>query len=190
MTKKNFASMILGTIGGVLFAIGMCMTMLPEWNAFNQGVGIGAVGAVVLLITLLVRRKMEGKPMFVPLSFKTVGITLLAIIGALALGVGMCMTMLPEWNAFNQGVGIGAVGAVVLLITLLVRRKMEGKPMFVPLSFKTVGITLLAIIGALALGVGMCMTMIWNMLIFGIIVGLVGIVLLLALIPLCKGLKD
>lgn len=120
MTKKNLVSMILGTIGGVLFAIGMCMCMLPEWNAFNQGV---------------------------------------------------------------------VVGAVVLITMLLARRKMEGKPM-IQLNLKTIGIALPALIGALALGVGMCLTMLWGHLPLGIIVGLIGIVLLLALIPLCKGLKD
>lgn len=62
MQKKNFVSLILGTIGGILFAIGMCMCLLPEWGAFTQGVVIAVIGAVVLLILLLVRRKMEGKP--------------------------------------------------------------------------------------------------------------------------------
>ncbi len=62
MKKKNFVSMVLGTVGGILFAIGMCMCLLPEWGAFTQGVIIAAVGIVVLLAMLLVRRKMEGKP--------------------------------------------------------------------------------------------------------------------------------
>jgi hypothetical protein len=43
--------------------------------------------------------------------------------------------------------------------------------------------------GAIVLGVGMCMSMIWNMMVPGIIVGIVGIVLLLCLIPVIKGLK-
>mgnify|MGYP002555103960 CR=1 FL=1 len=48
---------------------------------------------------------------------------------------------------------------------------------------------LLGVIGALVLGVGMCMVMIWSMMIPGILVGIVGIILLLCLIPLVKGLK-
>ena len=48
---------------------------------------------------------------------------------------------------------------------------------------------MLGIVGALVLGVGMCMVMVWSMLIPGILVGVVGIVLLLCLIPLIKGLK-
>jgi len=72
---------------------------------------------------------------------------------------------------------------------VIVRRKMEGKPVIVKLSGKTIGSILLGIVGALAFGVGMCMVMVWEMLIQGILVGVVGIVLLLCLIPLIKGLK-
>ena len=43
MTKKNFVTLILGTVGGILFALGMCMAMLPEWNAFTPGIVVGAV---------------------------------------------------------------------------------------------------------------------------------------------------
>ena len=31
MKKSNFFAMILGTIGTVFFALGMCMSLLPEW---------------------------------------------------------------------------------------------------------------------------------------------------------------
>lgn len=122
MKKKNFVSMIMGTIGGILFALGMCMCMLPEWNAFSQGVTVGAVGLVVLLAMGIVRRKMEGKPA-------------------------------------------------------------------VKLNAKAVGTVLLGVVGALVLGAGMCMVMVWNMLVWGIVVGIAGIILLLCLIPICKGLK-
>ena len=68
-------------------------------------------------------------------------------------------------------------------------RKMAGKPMIVKLTAKTFGTILLGIVGALALGVGMCMVMVWEMMIQGVLVGIVGIVLLLCLIPVVKGLK-
>lgn len=42
---------------------------------------------------------------------------------------------------------------------------------------------------ALVLGVGMCMIMVWNLMLPGILVGIVGIVLLLMLIPMFLGLK-
>lgn len=47
MKKKNFVSMIMGTVGGILFAIGMCMVMV--WNMLIQGILVGLVGIVLLL---------------------------------------------------------------------------------------------------------------------------------------------
>lgn len=114
---------------------------------------------------------------------------LMGIVGGILFALGMCMCLISEWNAFRQGVIVGAIGIVILLIMLIVRRKMQGKPP-ITLSRKAVGAIALGIAGALALGVGMCMTMVWEgLLIWGIVVGLIGIVLLLCLIPLCKGLK-
>ena len=113
MSKKNFVSMILGTIGGILFALGMCMAMIPEWNAVKPGVVVGCVGAVVLLIMLMVRRKMEGKPVFVKLTAKTIGTVVLGVAGALILGVGMCMVMV--WDMLIWGVVVGLVGIILLL---------------------------------------------------------------------------
>ena len=45
------------------------------------------------------------------------------------------------------------------------------------------------IIGALAFGVGMCFCMVWGQMIPGVVIGLAGIVVLMCLIPLCRGLK-
>lgn len=113
MSKKNFITLILGTVGGILFALGMCMAMLPEWGTFNQGIVMGCVGLVVLLVMLAVRRKMEGKPVIVKLDGKTIGTILLGVVGALALGIGMCMVMI--WNMLVWGVVVGLIGIVLLL---------------------------------------------------------------------------
>lgn len=112
MKKSSFVAMILGTIGGLLFALGMCMALLPEWNAFVPGVIMGAAGIVVLFIMVFVWRKMEHKE---PLKIngKTIGTVLVAIVGALLLGAGMSLVM-----AFEQliiGTLVGIVGIVVLL---------------------------------------------------------------------------
>ncbi|MGN1160242.1 MAG: hypothetical protein ACI4SE_08580 [Lachnospiraceae bacterium] len=112
MKKSTFVAMILGTIGGILFALGMCMALIPEWNAFRPGVIMGVIGVVVLLIMVFVWRKMENKEPIRP-SGKTIGATLLGIVGALLLGVGMCLTMV--WSHMVAGVVIGIIGIVVLL---------------------------------------------------------------------------
>ena len=113
---------------------------------------------------------------------------ILSTEGGILFALGMCMALLPEWGAMTQGIVIGAVGAVILLVMVLVRRKMDGKPAIV-FNGRAIGTTLLGILGAVVLGVGMCMVMVWEMLIPGIIVGIVGILLLLCLIPVIKGLK-
>lgn len=112
MKKSTFTAMILGTIGGILFALGMCMALIPEWNAFQPGVVTGVIGAVVLLAMVLVWRKMENKAP-VKLSGRTIGAILIGIVGALLLGVGMCLTMV--WSHMVAGIIVGIVGIVVLL---------------------------------------------------------------------------
>ncbi len=112
MKKSTFVAMILGTIGGILFALGMCMALIPEWNAFRPGVIMGVIGAVVLLIMVFVWRRMENKEP-IKLSGKVIGATLLGIVGALLLGVGMCLTMV--WSHMVVGIVIGIVGIVVLI---------------------------------------------------------------------------
>lgn len=122
MKKSNFIALVLGTISGVLFALGMCMALLPEWDSFEMGIVFGAVGIVLSIITALVWCKMENKK-------------------------------LP---------------------------KMSGKNVF--RVFYTV-------FACLVLGIGMCMCLVWDMIVWGTLVGLVGIILLIALIPMIKGIK-
>jgi len=112
MKKSNFIAMILGTIGGILLAIGMCMCLLPEWNAFKPGVVMGCVGLVVLLITVMVWRKMENKSP-IHLTGKTVLTVVLGIVGALLFGVGMCHVMV--WSNIVFGIIIGIAGIIPLL---------------------------------------------------------------------------
>lgn len=112
MKKSTFVAMILGTIGGILFALGMCMALIPEWNAFRPGVIMGVIGAIILLVMVLVWRKMENKAPVKP-SGKTIVATLIGIVGALLFGVGMCLTMV--WSNMVVGIIVGIVGIVVLL---------------------------------------------------------------------------
>ena len=104
MKKKDFITLIMSTVGGILFALGMCMALLPEWGAMVPGVVIGIIGAVILLVMILVRRKMDGK---------AIGTTLLGVFGAIVLGVGMCMTMV--WSMMIPGIIVGIIGIVALL---------------------------------------------------------------------------
>ena len=112
MKKSSFVAMMLGTVSGVLFALAMCMTLLPEWNAFKSGVVFGVVGIILGLITLIVWRKMEHKAP-IKLNGRMVALTIFGIIGALTLGVGMCFCMV--WGNIVLGTIIGLVGILLLL---------------------------------------------------------------------------
>lgn len=111
------------------------------------------------------------------------------VIGGLLFSLGMCMALLEEWEMFNEGVILGAIGVVLLIFTWFIYRKMSGKKSK-KVNWKTVAKTIYGIFAALVFGAGMCMIMVYNMMVYGIIVGVVGILLLLFLIPMCFGLKD
>ena len=112
MKKKDFITLVMSTVGGILFALGMCMALIPEWNAFKPGIVFGSVGLLLGLITYLLWRKMEHKNP-IQISGKTLLTLLTGILGALTLGIGMCFSMV--WNKLALGIGIGLTGIVILL---------------------------------------------------------------------------
>lgn len=113
MEKKNFISLVFGVIGGLLFGIGMCMCLLPEWDMFTPGVVITAVGALALIILALVRWKMAGKPA-AKVNWKVTGKVIYGVVSTLVLGLGMCMIMVFE-GMMIPGIIVGVVGIVMLL---------------------------------------------------------------------------
>ena len=112
MKKSTWVAMILGTVGGVLFALGMCMALLPEWGLFSQGFACGAAGLAVLLIDLLVWRRMEGKAP-IRITLKALGTAAVGVLGALLLGVGMCLSR--GFGNMVPGILVGLLGILLLL---------------------------------------------------------------------------
>lgn len=112
MKKSSFTAMIMGTIGGILTAIGMCMSLLPQWNEFKPGVVMGCAGLSVLLAALITWRKMEHKSP-IRLNGKTILTGILGVSGALVLGVGMCLAMV--WGKMVLGIVTGIAGIIALL---------------------------------------------------------------------------
>ena len=84
MNKKSFVSLVAGVLGGLTFGIGMCMCLLPEWDLFNTGVVVAAIGAVILLVLAIVLRKMSGKPAGKP-NWKLIGRIAYGTLAALVL---------------------------------------------------------------------------------------------------------
>lgn len=113
--KSSFVSLILGTVSGVLFSLGMCMALLPEWNAFTEGVVFGAVGMVLSIITALVWCRMENKKL-PNMNPKNILRTVYAVISVLVLGAGMCLCLV--WQQIIWGTLIGLLG-IIMLIALI-----------------------------------------------------------------------
>ncbi len=112
MKKSSFVAMLLGTVSGMLFALGMCMALIQEWHSFTPGLVFGCVGILLGLITVIVWRKMEHKPP-IRMSGKSVLTMIVGIVGTLALGVGMCFCMV--WEKMIAGIIIGLVGIFIWL---------------------------------------------------------------------------
>lgn len=113
----------------------------------------------------------------------------LGTISAVLFALGMCMALIQDWDAFRPGIIFGCIGLILGLITLAVWRKIEHKQP-IHITGKAVLSVIIGVAGALALGVGMCFTMVWGKMLLGIVVGLIGIIVRLSLIPLTKGIKD
>lgn len=115
MKLSSFVSMILGTVSGMLFALGMCMCLVPEFGSFKVGVIFGVIGLVLGLITFFVWRKMENKA---PIKFngKKISFAVFGVLGALVLGVGMCFCLV--WDNLLLGCVIGFAG-IIMLVSLV-----------------------------------------------------------------------
>lgn len=116
MKKENFITLVLGTVFGLIFALGMCMCLLPEWNMFNTGVGCGVVGFIGLLVTLFTYRKLSGKQ-GVKIPAKTVGKIIYGIFASLVFGAGMGLIMAFE-GMMLIGMIVGIIGIVLLLFLI------------------------------------------------------------------------
>ena len=111
MKKSSYVAMVPGAFSLFLFAIGTCMTLVPELNAFTPGVVFGCLGIISATVTLTIWRKMENKAP-ISLSPKTILGTVIGLAGALLLGLGTCFHML--WSQMIVGAFIGLLGITAL----------------------------------------------------------------------------
>ena len=115
MKKSNFIALVLGTVSGVLFSLGMCMALLPQWDAFTEGVIFGGIGLILGIITFFVWCKMEHKKL-PKMNGKNILRTVYGIVAALVLGIGMCLCLV--WEQIVWGTLVGLLG-IIMLIALI-----------------------------------------------------------------------
>lgn len=118
MKKETLLEIILGTIGGLIFAIGMCMCLLPEWNLFTQGVVVSIVGFMTLLCIIPIYRKEHPRKPHGPINWGIVLTFVVGIAGSLIMGFGMSKIMVGEASQTDMIVGLitGVVGLVICVL--------------------------------------------------------------------------
>jgi len=118
MKKETLLEIILGTIGGLVFAIGMCMCLLPEWNLFTQGVVVSIIGFIILLCIIPVYRKEHPRKPHGPINWGLVLTFAVGIVGSLIMGFGMSKVMVGEASTTDMLVGIitGVVGLIICVL--------------------------------------------------------------------------
>lgn len=118
MKKETLIEIILGTIGGLIFAIGMCMCLLPEWNLFTQGVIVAIIGFIILLCIIPVYRKDHPKKSHEPINWGIVLTFIIGIVGSLIMGFGMSKVMVGESSQTDILVGIitGIIGLIICVL--------------------------------------------------------------------------
>ena len=118
MKKETLLEIILGTIGGLVFAIGMCMCLLPEWNMFTPGVVTGLIGFIILLCIIPVYRKNHPRKKHGPINWEIVLTFIIGLIGSLIMGFGMSKVMVESASKSDMIIGIitGAVGLIICVL--------------------------------------------------------------------------
>ena len=119
MKKETLLEIILGTIGGIVFGIGMCMFLLPEWNLFTQGVVVAIIGFVILICIIPIYRKEHPKKVSnKKTDFGLVLTWTIGVVGSLIMGFGMSIIMVGEASSSDMLVGIitGVVGLVICVL--------------------------------------------------------------------------
>ena len=118
MKKETLLEIILGTIGGLVFAIGMCMCLIPEWNMFTAGVVVAIIGFIILLCIILVYRKSHPKKPHAPVNWGIVLAWIIGVVGSLIMGFGMSKVMVGDATKSDLIVGIitGIVGLIICVL--------------------------------------------------------------------------
>ena len=129
MKKETLLEIVLGTIGGLVFAIGMCMCLLPEWNLFSLGVIISIIGFVILLCIILIYRKDHPKKAHGPINWGLVFTWVIGVVGALIMGFGMSKVMVESASSSDMLIGMvtGIIGLIICVLNYSIHSYINNK---------------------------------------------------------------
>ncbi len=111
---------------------------------------------------------------------------IISVLAGLLFSVGLCMCLLSEWHLLTVGIVLASIGGVVLIIMGIIALVKNPKK---TINWKLIGKITYVVVATLILGFGMAMIMVWNIILWGILVGIIGLLMLLFLIPMFFGLQ-
>lgn len=128
MKKDTLLEIILGTIGGLIFAVGMCMCLIPEWDLFNVGVVVSILGFIVLLCIIPIYRNSHPKKVHDKINWGIVFTWIIGVVGALVMGFGMSRVMVdnPEGTDMLIGIVVGVIGLLICVLNYPVYSYLKG----------------------------------------------------------------
>ncbi len=128
MKKDTLLEIILGTIGGLIFAIGMCMCLIPEWDMFTVGILISIIGFIILLCIIPVYRKSHPQKTHGSIQWDIVLAWIIGLIGSLIMGFGMSKVMVESASKSDMIVGIitGIIGLVICVLNYPIYSYIKG----------------------------------------------------------------
>ena len=130
MKKETLLEIILGTIGGLIFAIGMCMGLIPEWNMLGTGIVVGIIGFIILLCIIPVHRKTHPRKIKEKkeVDWGLVATWVIGVIGSLVMGFGMSKIMVGDASKVDMIIGLitGVVGLIVCVLNFPIYSYIKG----------------------------------------------------------------
>lgn len=129
MKKETLLEIILGTIGGLIFALGMCMGLIPEWNMLKEGIIVGIIGFIILLCIIPIYRKNHPKT---KVNKKTdwgiIATWIIGVVGSLVMGYGMSKVMVGEADKTDMIIGIitGIIGLIICVLNYPIYSYIKG----------------------------------------------------------------
>lgn len=129
MKKETLLEIILGTIGGLIFAIGMCMVLIENWNTFIEGIIVGIIGFIILLLIIPIYKKSHPKKgNKKQTDWGIVATWTIGVVGALVMGFGMSKIMVGDATKTDMIIGLitGVIGLIVCVLNYPVYSYIKG----------------------------------------------------------------
>jgi len=118
MKKSTLIQIVLGTVGGLITSIGMCMCLIEEWNMLKPGIVVGTIGILILICIYPIYRKDHSKKEKKEVNKGLVTTIIIGVIGSLILGTGMSLCLVNNQEIMKMILGL-VIGVIGLLICVL-----------------------------------------------------------------------